>query len=375
VRIVHVVPFYAPVVGGVEEVVKRVAEYMASRGCEVFVVTYNRLRSGGHGALPRHEVMNGVRVIRIKPDFAWSYGTYSSELPEVVRELKPDIVHVHVWRHPHVFQIAKLRKLMKFKAVLHGHAPFHTTHQVGFAVWLYHRLVDLIFKRHLDLYDIYIALTPHERDVVVQRLNLPSDKVVVIPNGINPPRNQYHVSESDRRNRILYLGRISREKNLPLLVKSMRYIVKTIKDAELVLVGSDEGLMKWIYGYAKSRGLTQAIRYLGPIYGDEKYRVYASSAVFALPSLYEAFGITLLEAGIVGTPSVITGEGGQLYVAPPGKASILTEPDPEEYAKAIVMILSDKKVWKELGEGAKKNAEKYVWERILPMYKKLYDEA
>lgn len=374
-RIVHVAPFYAPVVGGVEEVVKRVAEYMVSRGHEVFVVTYNRLRGGGAGTLSRHEVINGVHVIRVKPDFAWSFGTYSSELPEVVRELRPDVVHVHVWRHPHVFQIAKLRKLMKFKAVLHGHAPFHTVRQIGFTIWPYHRSVDLIFKRRLNLYDTYIALTPYERDIVVRRLNLLSDKVMVIPNGINPPRNQYHVSENDRWNKILYLGRISREKNLPLLVKSMRYIIKTIRDAELVLVGPDEGLMKWIYGYAKSRGLTRVIRYLGPIYGDEKYRIYAGSAIFALPSLYEAFGITLLEAGIVGTPSVITGEGGQLYVAPPGKASILTEPDSEEYAKAIVMILSDKKVWKKLGEGAKKNAERYVWERILPMYKKLYDEA
>jgi len=47
VRIVHITPFYTPVVGGVEEVVRRIAEYMMLRGYEVFVVTYNRLRSSG----------------------------------------------------------------------------------------------------------------------------------------------------------------------------------------------------------------------------------------------------------------------------------------------------------------------------------------
>ena len=370
-RIVHVAPFYAPVVGGVEEVVRKVAEYTASKGYETYVVTYNRLRRGGHDTLPREEEINGVHVIRLKPDLTWSHGTYSSELPQAIKALKPDIVHVHVWRHPHVFQVAKLRKIMKFKAVLHGHAPFHSIHQIGFTLWLYHRLGDLTLKRYLDLYDIYIALTPHERDIVAQRLNLPSDKVVIIPNGINPPKNNYHVSENDRWNKILYLGRVSREKNLLLLIKSMEYIVKAIKDAELILVGPDEGLMKKVYGYAKSRGLTRAIKYLGPMYGDEKYRIYAGSAVFALPSLYEAFGITLLEAGIVGTPSVITGQGGQIYTAPPGIASILAKPNLKDYAEAITTILSDKKLWKRLGEGAKKNAEKYVWNRILPIYEKL----
>ena len=84
------------------------------------MVTYNRLRHGGHNTLPREEEINDVHVIRLKPDLTWSHGTYSSELPQAIKALKPDIVHVHVWRHPHVFQVAKLRKIMKFKAVLHG---------------------------------------------------------------------------------------------------------------------------------------------------------------------------------------------------------------------------------------------------------------
>jgi glycosyltransferase involved in cell wall biosynthesis len=374
VRIVHVTPLYAPVVGGVEEVVKRVAEFSAMHGYDVYVVTYNRLRQGGAGSLPRYENINGVHVVRLRPDFTLSHGSYSSELPIVLRELRPDIVHVHVWRHPHVFQVAKLRKIMKFKAVLHGHAPFHLIHQIGFTLWLYHRLGDLTLKRYLDLYDIYIALTPHERDIVAQRLKLPSDKVVIIPNGINPPKNNYHVSENDRWNKILFLGRMSREKNLLLLIKSMEYIVKAIKDAKLILVGPDEGLMKKVYGYAKSRGLTRAIKYLGPIYGDEKFRIYAGSAVFALPSLYEAFGITLLEAGIVGTPSVITGQGGQIYTAPPGIASILAKPNPKDYSEAITTILSDKKLWEKLSQGAREWAQQFAWNKILPKYEKQYKQ-
>jgi glycosyltransferase involved in cell wall biosynthesis len=370
VRIVHITPFYAPVVGGVEEVVKKVAEYVASRGCEVFVVTYNRLRSGGAGVLPRHEVINGVRVIRVRPDFAWSHGTYSSELPEVVRGLRPDVVHVHVWRHPHVFQIAKLRKVMKFKAVLHGHAPFHGFGQLSPITWVYHKAIDTFGTRFLRSYDRYIALTPHE----VRKLNtlgLNYDEAVVIPNGVEEDKKcSNDIARDDKQ--ILYLGRISKSKNLSLLVKAMVHVVKDVKDVKLVLAGPDEGLARRFIEYAKKEGIQ--VRYMGYVGEDEKHRLYIESFLYTLPSLYEPFGITLLEASLHGIPSVITGEGGQLYVAPPNRASMWARPNPRDYAEAITVLLTDKKLWKVLSQRAREWAQQFTWNKILPKYEELYKE-
>ncbi|QOJ79274.1 glycosyltransferase [Infirmifilum lucidum] len=82
-RIVHIAPFYRPVVGGVEEVAEKIAEYMASRGHEVYVLTYNRDRRRA-GGLPEREEINGVEVVRLRPDFAYSHGTYSAELPKAL---------------------------------------------------------------------------------------------------------------------------------------------------------------------------------------------------------------------------------------------------------------------------------------------------
>jgi len=183
-RIVHVAPFYTPVIGGVKEVVRRVAEFLAMRGYDVYVVTYNRVRQSSAGSLPKYENVNGVHVIRLRPDFTWSHGSYSSELPIVIRELRPDVVHVHVWRHPHVFQVAKLKRRLGFKAVLHGHAPFHKLSQLGLTTRLYHRFVDMFLVNCLKLYDVYIALTLHEAEKAV-RLGLEKNKVIIIPNGIS----------------------------------------------------------------------------------------------------------------------------------------------------------------------------------------------
>ena len=78
-KIIHVAPFYTPVIGGVEDVVRHIAEYMAAHGHEVYVITYNRLRKGGVGKLPREETINGVHVIRLKPTITWSHGPHSPE--------------------------------------------------------------------------------------------------------------------------------------------------------------------------------------------------------------------------------------------------------------------------------------------------------
>jgi glycosyltransferase involved in cell wall biosynthesis len=237
-------------------------------------------------------------------------------------------------------------------------------------------MIDIIAGKFLNpysLYDAYIALTPHEKDIVLRKLGFLNNRVVIIPNGINPPKTQYYIDESAIDNKVLYLGSISREKNILLLIKSMRHVAEEIRNVKLILVGPDEGLMEEIHNYAKSKNLTHIIEHLGPIYGDEKYKVYASSAVFSLPSLYEAFGITLLEASIVGTPSVITGEGGQLYVAPPNKVSLWAKPNSKCFANAIITLLNDKNLRKKLGQYAREWAQQYTWNRILPKYEKLYN--
>ncbi len=368
-RIVHVTPFYHPVVGGVEEVVSRIAEYMASRGNEVYVVTYNRLRRGGIGSLPRKEVISGVEVRRIRPDFIWSYGTYSSELPEVIEGLRPDIVHVHVWRHPHVFQIAKLKERMGFKAILHTHAPFHKMSQLGVPTWLYHKTVDCFMKGVLRKYDKIIALTPHERKILVKKLGVEEEKVVIIPNGIDDSFSNSSECRINIDPIVLYVGRISRQKNIDLLVKAMEW-VRNEALAKLVLAGPDEGLITKLKSYAQRHNIS--FDYLGMVSEEEKRRLYCECSIFAHPAIYEPFGITLLEAQSFGKPCIITGDGGQMYVAPPGRTSLHAKPNPKSFGEAMSLLLSDKTLYERLSANAREWAKQHLWSRILPIYDKIY---
>jgi glycosyltransferase involved in cell wall biosynthesis len=370
-RIVHVAPFYTPVIGGVEEVVKRVAEFLAMRGYDVYVITYNRFRQGGVSSLPRYENINSVHVIRLRPDSTWSHGSYSSELPIVIRELRPDIVHVHVWRHPHVFQVAKLKRRLGFKAVLHGHAPFHKLSQLGLITWLYHRFVDAFLINYLKLYDAYIALTPYEAEKVVQ-LGLDRGKVVIIPNGISENGCRKDSVANRDEDLVLYLGRVSKAKNIDLLVKAMVFVSKVASRVSLVLAGPDEGIAKSLIEFARKRNIR--LQYLGLVPEAVKHELYMKSYVYAFPSLYEPFGITLLETAQHGLPSVITGFGGQLYSAPPNIASVWVKPNPADYAQGIIELLTDKNLWKKLSENGMKWSQNFLWSKILPKYERLYND-
>jgi len=372
-RIAHITPFYHPIIGGVEEVVKRITEHLAKKGNEVYVITYNRLRKGGKGTLPRQEEINGVNVIRLKPDITWSHGTYSRELPKAIEKLKPDIVHVHVWRHPHVFQIAKLKKKLGYKTILHTHAPFYRLRQVGITVWTYHKIVDRLFKSTLKAFDIVIALTPYEKDILLERLDIPKEKVKVIPNGIDD--KVVHIAKEitsiHSEQSILYLGRISRDKNIDLLLKAMKYVTKKT-NIPLVMAGPDEGLIDKYKKYAKKHNID--LHYKGKVSEKEKYKLYARCTIFTHPALYEGFCITLLEAQAFGKPCIVTGKGGQLYTAPPGKTSLHAKPSPKDYAQAILRLLSDEELYKKLSTNAREWVIQFTWTKILPKYEEVYNQ-
>lgn len=370
-RIVHVAPFYYPVIGGVEEVVKRVAEYAASKGNEVYVVTYNRLRADGKESLPEEERINNVHVIRLKPKIIWGYGTYSTEFPDVLRRLRPDVVHVHVWRHPHVFQVAKLKDELGFKAILHTHAPFNLVSQLGMATWLYHRVTDCSMKKVLESYDNLIALTPHEKNIFVEKLGVQEEKMLITPNGIDDRLvSSFETIKADPV--VLYLGRISRPKNVDLLVKAMGYVKKEVSSAKLVLAGPDEGLVIKLRDYVQKHDIN--FQYLGVVSEYEKDKVYSECRVFAHPAIYEAFGITLLEVQAFGKPCVITGNGGHVYTAPPGMTSLYAKPNPEDFGEKIVTLLTEEEIYKELSTNARTWALRHLWSEILPEYDKLYDK-
>jgi len=375
-KLVHVSPFYHPVIGGVEEVVKRIAEYMAKKSWEVYVVTYNRLRKGSIGLLPKEEEINGVHIIRLKPTFTWSHGSYSTELLESLAKLKPDIIHVHVWRHPHVFQVAKFKKRLGFKAILHPHAPFYTLDQVGMLAKTYYLLVDTLLNQTMNEYDKLLALTPIEKHLIKSTLKIPDEKIVIMPPGLDEnllKLGEKHIKNWQFPTIVVDIARINKEKMHILLIKALRHINVVIrKNIKLVLAGPDEGYLKHLIHYALKYNIE--LTYLGTVSPDMKRNLLKQGYIMAHPSPYEGFGLSLIEAQAFGTPCVITGYGGQIYAAPPTITSVHVDPNPKSFAEAIEMLIKNRSLYRKLSGNAKVWVKKFAWSNILMGYEKLLKE-
>jgi hypothetical protein len=95
---------------------------------------------------------------------------------KVVKTLDPDILHLHVWRHPYVFQLSKINSVR----ILQPHSPFYSLKQLGIITYIYYTLVDNFLRHFIKEYNL-IAITPLEREILYKKFGACSE---LIPNGV-----------------------------------------------------------------------------------------------------------------------------------------------------------------------------------------------
>lgn len=181
---------------------------------------------------------------------------------------------------------------------------------------------------------------------------------------------------------VLYVGDATPNKNLPALVDAVR-----IADAPLVIVGgaiAKEDIDRkhpWnkdIVYVQQAAFKNKKIKILGFISDEDLVFLYNVATVFVFPSLYEGFGLPVLEAAACGCP-VITAKSGSIPEVI-GDAGIYINPqNPYEIAKAISLVFVDEKRRSELAKKGIVQAEKFSWkhtaDNTIKIYEKIYTEA
>jgi len=123
-------------------------------------------------------------------------------------------------------------------------------------------------------------------------------------------------------------------------------------------------------------GIERNIVFTGPLSEGEKYAAIASSEALVLPSSFEAQGLVLLEAQILGKPVVATRQGGIPYFIKNGENGILIEyGKPDQIAEALRSILTDEAFARRLGENGRRMAKEYTWDRIAEEILSVYEDA
>jgi len=161
-----------------------------------------------------------------------------------------------------------------------------------------------------------IAVTEDEREHLVHAGAL-RDRVVVIQNAVvhsdfdfstlNLFRKKFQLSE---RRFILFVGRLNPIKGPDLLLEAFHMLRDEISDVDLVFVGPDGGLQKQLELDVHSLNLGSRVHFMGYLGGADKSAAYHAADLLVIPSRLEAMSIVALEAGICGTPVLLTDKCG-----------------------------------------------------------------
>ena len=209
-----------------------------------------------------------------------------------------------------------------------------------------------------------------------------TDKITVIPNGIDPEDFKSSDVDSFRRKFglnnspfILFMGRLNAIKGPDLLLNAFSKVNEKFNDYHLVFAGPDGGMLNELKEKSEEMEIANRVHFTGYLGGEEKSSVYRAASLLAIPSRQEAMSIVVLEAGIVGTPVLLTDQCGFDEVERIGGGKVVPS-SVEGLQKGLLEILKDPDKLKSIGAKLKRYViANYTWEKIINKYIDLYRQV
>ncbi len=219
-----------------------------------------------------------------------------------------------------------------------------------------------------------ITVSEHTRRDVLAWVHLPPESVVTVPNGVEArfyplPAAQVREWQARRglpRRFILYLGTLQPRKNLETLIRAYarwrQQASAAAHDIALVLAGARGWFFAHLFRLVDELGLREHVHFPGYVPSDELPLWYNAATLFAYPSLFEGFGLPVLEAMACGTPVLVASTSSLPEIV--GGAGVLLPPtDVEAWAEALTSLLHDDERRAFLGRAARERAQHFSWER------------
>lgn len=280
---------------------------------------------------------------------------------------------------------------------------FHATHNRGLPLWRACKLVltchDIIEnlpgfndrrplkpymrQRYADLISIYgahkiITVSEHSKKDICKFWKVPEKKVEVIYEAANERflccvgseqilkiKEKYQLPSVY----LLYLGGFDRKKNLPGLVKAYKEISEEVP--HLVLAGDQKGDFALVEKLVNDFGLAGRIHFPGKIADEDLPGLYQGALAFIYPSLYEGFGLQLVEAMASGIP-VLASERTSLPEVLGGAGLLFNPEDPQSLAKQLKAVSFDAGLRNILCQKSKDRASHFSWEKTARQTLEVY---
>lgn len=348
-------------INGVSRFIRQGAEWAAGTGRELHVFAFD------HQDLP--DLPN---LHRVKPVFTMPTPGYEElrlHLPPVlsvlrdVNAIQPDAVHVST-PGPMGLLGAAAAEMVR--------APLLGTHHTDFPAYIQRLLGDQSMVKGCEralrnLYSRFDRVLTRSESYIpsVRRLRVEEHRIVPLAPGVDSTTFGPHHRDLSVWNglarvdslKALYAGRVSVEKNTPLLEHTWKIIRRRCEDrgleVELVVVGDGPDRDRL------ERSLRPfGARFLGYRHGEELSKLYASADLFLFPSVTDTLGQVVLEAQASGLPAVVSTAGGPREIVEDGVTGrTLPASSPGQWVDAVIDLFDDEAKRTRLGRAARRRAE------------------
>jgi len=216
---------------------------------------------------------------------------------------------------------------------------------------------------------------------VVEHLRIDESKITVIPEA--PRASFWPVAETAAVRRrlnvgddfILFVGTIEPRKNLLTLVRAFEEIIRnSASQTQLVIAGDEGWLTGELHGFLKNADFSEHVRLVGYLADDDLRALYSSCRIFVYPSLYEGFGLPLLEAMACGAP-VITSNIPSIRETVGDVALLVTPTEVDELARSLIRLLENPTEREQRSAAGKQHASKFSWDKTAAATLDLYRQV
>ncbi len=231
-----------------------------------------------------------------------------------------------------------------------------------------------IEKRGMDAADMVITVSNLTRKTVIEKYDIPSEKVVTVYNAVEPVEKEENPKFKKGINEkvVTFLGRITMQKGPEYFVEAAHRVLQKTNNVRFVMAGSGDMMNKMVARAAKL-GIMDKFHFTGFLRGGEVFDMLSMSDLYVMPSVSEPFGISPLEAMQSNVPVLISHQS--------GVAEILTYAiktnfwDVEAMADAIYGVLNYPALSKMFVRYGKKEVDSLKWEHSALKVKEVYDQA
>ena len=375
---------YTPYINGVTTSVLMLKKALEKKGHTVYIVTVNPDNL-------QYKYEEGNRIIRIPgiPIGIYDYrltGIYPMKALKTIKKWNLDVIHSQT-----EFGVGTFARIISKQYNIPLVHTYHT---------MYEDYVHYITRGYFDKSSKKIVeyLTLFYCDKTISELVVPTKKayelfkekykvdrnVYIVPTGIDVEKfykenNQKETTDKIRQNLnikkddfvILFVGRIGSEKNIELLLTSMRTLTGVSQQIKLLIVGDGPDLPEY-KEYCKKNNLENNVIFAGKVPWEEISNYYVISDVFATASKTETQGLTVIEAMAASLPVVCIKDESFTDTVIDNLNGKIFE-NRKEYKKCIISLYNDKELLKKLSSQARISAEthssRYFAEQILEVYK------